>query len=127
MLIILIKNPMTENLSIKMNEEIIMRAKMIRRIRFVLASPILGIFVVLLLAIWADIIISFGDVMDNTLMHSNLTDYFSYLYSSFIHSRAIVQVVGFLMMFSGLAVIINLLKILRKRSGFRLYNFSLHG
>lgn len=103
------KEIMTSNPDIRLSEDVMMRVKLVNRLRLVLLSPILGLFAIVMLAVWADIIISFGDVVSNTLAHSNWSGYLSYIYHSFIHSRVVVQIIGSLMLVSGVFVAWKLL------------------
>ncbi len=109
----------------QMNEEIMMRVRTVRLLRLTLASPIIVLFIIVLLGIWADVVISFHDVMQNTLAHESLTECLSYIYSSLIHSRVIVQILAFLIFASVAGFLVSTLIKFKKIYPIRLYNFNL--
>jgi hypothetical protein len=111
----------------QMSEEIMMRVKTVRLLRFTLASPVIGLFVIALLGVWADIIISFHDVMQNTMAHEGFFECVSYIYSSLIHSRTVVQIVALLIVTSVAGLLMSLVIRYKKSYPIRLYNFGLRG
>ncbi len=104
-----------------------MRVKTVRLLRLTLASPIIALFAIALLGIWADVVISFHDVMQNTMAHESLSECLSYIYSSLIHSRAIVQILALLILASATGFLVSTLVKFKKVYPIRLYNFNLRG
>jgi|GEM_PF-3353257 len=83
------------------------RVRTVRGVRAVLASPIASVICGLAFAFYLNVLVSLSDVLANTMAHVNWSERFSYVFSSLVHSRFIVQGVAVAMMIASCAVLVN--------------------
>lgn len=97
----------------RLREEVISRVRTIRRMRAFLASPMSSASLALVLVLCTSILVSFGDIVNNIMAHSEWGGRFSYTYSSLVHARVVVQVLALLTSLSCLVLLIKILSKLR--------------
>lgn len=118
---------MTANHNLQLDQEVMVRIRTVNLLRLIFASPIIMLIAILALGIWVDVIVSFKDIIKNTFAHGNFTEYISYIYSSLVHSRMIVQILASLLTLTGIAFVIMSLKKIKKEGLSGLYNFGWRG
>ena len=76
-----------------------MRIKTVKGVRKILNMPLIGSCVLAILMVWVAMIVSLRHVMMNAMAQGGFSEDVSYVFTSFIHSRAIVQILAYLIAF----------------------------
>lgn len=95
-------------------EEIMQRVRAVHGVRAWLGSPSAAMLGALAIVFAIGSMVSLGSVVSNTLAHSDVRADLSYFFSSFLHARTIVQVLGSLLVLVAGAVLVNSVKTVRR-------------
>jgi len=90
--------------------DIMMRVKTIRTLRVFLTLTFISPLIMIALMVWGAFIISFDDILTNTMAHESIIDAFSYVFSSLMHSRVIVQILTSIITIFGIALAFSYLR-----------------
>lgn len=86
------------------------RIRTVRGVRGFFASPLTSSLFGVALAVCMSVLVSIGDVFTNTMAHVNWSERVSYAFSSFAHTRFVVQTLGALILSTACIACINLMK-----------------
>ncbi len=98
-----------------MHNDVMTRVKTVRGLRMFLTSPLSGGILVCAFTTWIAIIVSVKHVYINALHHGNLADCLFYVYSSFLNSRVIVQILAALIALGCGMLLLNCLRVLKNK------------
>lgn len=101
------------NPEFQLKYEVMSRIKTVRNIWLFTTSPLAGAIFTTALIFCSSILVSFGDVVANMMAQVDWSERLSYVYSSLLHSRVIVQTMAILVVGSMLMLSINSVRRLR--------------